>query len=224
MNLAGEIVNSEEEAFGENIGGHWGSLTTQPVKVETSSSTLQRSLMKNSKTANRKDCTNSYKQSKVKPMNMDGMVRLVELFIYRKMQGIWHPRQTTCSESYGVISMDQIREFGATYIDQAVRPAQDTYLLYMCLMNSISKAGESNIIIWSDQYMVHGLPSGTLLLNVIVQESHLDTNGTISSIHMKLSSLDSYILTIGADITKFNGYVKLLINSLAAHGKQQICS
>jgi hypothetical protein len=31
--------------------------------------------------------------------------------------------------------------------------------------------------------------------------------------------LDSYILTIGADITKFNGYVKLLIDSLAARGE-----
>jgi hypothetical protein len=36
---------------------------------------------------------------------------------------------------------------------------------------------------------------------------------------MKLSSLDLYILTIGADITKFNGYVELLIDLLLAHGE-----
>ena len=122
-------------------------------------------------------------------------------------------------ESYGMISMEQIRAFEETYIDQHVRPAQDTYLLYKCLMNSISKEGKSKIIIWSDQYTAKGLPSGSLLLKIIVRESHLDTNATISSIRTKLSSLDSYILTIGADITKFNGYVKLLIDSLAARGE-----
>jgi hypothetical protein len=86
-------------------------------------------------------------------------------------------------------------------------------------MNSISKEGKSKIMIWSDQNHVQGLPTGTLLLKVMVRESHLDTNATISSIFTKLSSLDSYILTIGADITKFNGYVKLLNDSLAARGE-----
>jgi hypothetical protein len=47
--------------------------------------------------------------------------------------------------------MDQIRGFEATYIDQQVRPAQDTCSLYKCLMNSISKEGKLKIIIWSDQ-------------------------------------------------------------------------
>jgi hypothetical protein len=115
-------------------------------------------------------------------------------------------------ESYGMISMEQIRAFEETYIPQQVRPAQDTYLMYKCLMNSISKEGKSKIIIWSDQYTVRGLPSGSLLLKIIIRESHLDTNATISSIRTKLSSLDSYI-------TKFNGYVKLLIDLLAAHGE-----
>ena len=35
----------------------------------------------------------------------------------------------------------------------------------------------------------------------------------------KLSALNSYILTIGCDITKFNAYVKDLINSLTARGE-----
>jgi hypothetical protein len=41
---------------------------------------------------------------------------------------------------------------------------------------------------------------------------------TITSIRTKLSDLDTYILTIGSDITQFNGYVRLLIDSLAARG------
>jgi hypothetical protein len=61
--------------------------------------------------------------------------------------------------------------------------------------------------------------SGNLLLKSIIRESHLDTNATTASIRNKLYSLDEYILTIGCDITKFNGYVRLLIASLAARGE-----
>ncbi len=38
-------------------------------------------------------------------------------------------------------------------------------------------------------------------------------------IQAKLSALDSYILTIGCDITKFNAYIKDLIDSLTARGE-----
>jgi len=38
-------------------------------------------------------------------------------------------------------------------------------------------------------------------------------------IQAKLSTLDSYIMTIRCDITKFNAYVKDLIDSLTARGE-----
>jgi hypothetical protein len=122
-------------------------------------------------------------------------------------------------ESYGTISMDEIRAFENTYISLPIRPAQDSYMMYKCLMNSITKEGKSKITIWSAQFTVNGYPSGNLLLKVIIRESHLDTNATVISIKTKLSSLDSYILTIGSDITKFNGYVKLLVDSLTSRGQ-----
>jgi hypothetical protein len=86
-------------------------------------------------------------------------------------------------------------------------------------MNSISKEGKNKILIWRQQYTVDEFSSGNLLLKIIIRESHLDTNATTSSIHTNLSNLDSYIMTIGSDITKFNGYVRLLIDSLAARGE-----
>jgi hypothetical protein len=122
-------------------------------------------------------------------------------------------------ENYGQISLDTILAFETTYIDQPIRPAQDTYMLYKCLMNSISKEGKSKIMIWRSQFHVGGLPSGNLLLKVIIRESHLDTNATISTIRTKLSNLDSYMLSIGGDIEKFNTYVKGLEESLTARGQ-----
>ncbi len=69
---------------------------------------------------------------------------------------------------------------------------------------------------WENEYIINNnqgtkTPSGNLLLKVIA---------TTQSIRMKLSNLDNYILKIGSDITKFNGYVKILVRSLEARGQK----
>jgi hypothetical protein len=120
---------------------------------------------------------------------------------------------------YGHIKIEKIRKWEEEYINKPVRPAQDSYLMHKCLMNSITKKGKDKITIWKDHYTVHNLASGNLLLKIIIRESHLDTNATISTIRGKLSSLDTYMLTINCDIIKFNSYVKLLLETLAARGE-----
>ena len=126
---------------------------------------------------------------------------------------------------YGTISIESITEFERTYLGQELRTAQDSYMLYMCLLNSLTKEAKMKIQIWENEYIILNqqgtrIPSGNLLLKVIIRESHLDTNATTQSIRTKLSNLDRYISTIGNDITKFNGYVKGLVQSLAARGER----
>ena len=122
-------------------------------------------------------------------------------------------------DNYGMISLQEMHTFDKTYIAQPIHAVQYSFMLFKCLMNSISKEGKNKILIWKKQYTIDGYSSGNLLLKIIIRESHLDTNATTASIRKKLSSLDTYILTIGSDITKFNGYVRLLIDSLAARGE-----
>ena len=122
-------------------------------------------------------------------------------------------------EHYGTIPIERIRQWDMQYLNAEVRPAQDAFMMHKCLMNSISKTGKDKVTIWKDQYTVLGRSSGNLLLKIIIRESHLDTNATTSSIRTKLASLDIYILTIGCNITKFNGHVKLLTDGLSARGQ-----
>ena len=122
-------------------------------------------------------------------------------------------------EQHGEITLQEIREFEETYIDQPNRSAQDTAQLYRCLMASLSKEGKRKILVWEDQYTIEDLGSGNLLLKIIVRESHLDTNATSTLIRTKLTELDSYLPTIGHDITKFNTYVKLLVDGLRSRGE-----
>lgn len=120
---------------------------------------------------------------------------------------------------HGEISMENIKEFEESYITGQNRAAQDSAQLYRCLMASISKEGKRKILVWETKYTVHGLGSGNLLLKTIIRESHLDTNATSSSIRTKLTELDKYLPTVGQDITKFNTYVKLMVEGLKSRGE-----
>ena len=128
-------------------------------------------------------------------------------------------------KEYGTVTMEQIANFEKSYLGAETRAAQDSYMLFKCLMNSLSKEARMKIETWEEEYMVTNdlgtmVPSGNLLLKVIIRESHLDTNATTQSIRMKMSNLDEYMSKIGSDITKFNSYVKLLEGSLVARGQK----
>jgi len=124
-------------------------------------------------------------------------------------------------ESYGSITLEQIVRSELRYIENQERKAQYTYMLYRCLMASLTAEAKKKVMIWSDQYHVgdNRMSSGVALLKIIIRESHLDTNATTNQIRTKLSSLDTYILTIDSDIGKFNQYVKLLLQSLTARNQ-----
>ena len=68
--------------------------------------------------------------------------------------------------------------------------------------------------------MPGGYKSGNLLLKIVIRESHLDTNATTSVLRLKLSALDTYIPKVNSVIVKFNTYVRLLLDSLAARGEE----
>ena len=126
---------------------------------------------------------------------------------------------------YGRVTLEQITDFEKSYLGTERREAQDNYMLYKCLMSSLTKEARMKIEGWENEYMIRNnqgtrVPSGNLLLKVLIRESHLDTNATTQSIRMKLSNLDDYMLKINSDITKFNGYVKILVRSLEARGQK----
>jgi len=122
-------------------------------------------------------------------------------------------------QQFGQITLQEVRNHAALYTQQEQRAAQDSMQLYQCLMASITKEAKAKVMIWRDEYMVLGTPSGACLLKIIIRESHIDTRATVRHIRDKLSSLDTYLPTIGFDIMKFNTYVRDLLDSLYARGE-----
>ena len=100
-----------------------------------------------------------------------------------------------------------------------MRAAQDTNMLYRCLINLLSKVWKAKVSVWNSQYKVNRIPSGNLLLKFIIREIHINTNATMPYIRTQLSSLDVDIGTIGSDISKFNTHVKLLLEGISEIGE-----
>ena len=129
---------------------------------------------------------------------------------------------------YGRIPIDLIRVHNTTYLNQQTRKVQDNYMLYQCLMASLSTIGRNKIANLKAEYTIdiqvadgtaREVRSGPLLLKIIIRESHIDTNATTGKIRLQLSSLDKYIHTVGHDMPKFNNYVRSLVEQLQARGE-----
>lgn len=121
--------------------------------------------------------------------------------------------------NHGEITLEQVKAHVQAYINGQTRAAQDSMQVYQCMMNSLSKIGREKITVWRDQYHVGSLPSGALLLKIIIRESHSDTQAQTAYIRNQLSSLDTYMESVGSDVEKFNIHVRSLVQQLKARGE-----
>lgn len=120
---------------------------------------------------------------------------------------------------YGQIDMATIKAHVETYIQRRTRKAQDSMMLYQSLKDSLTDDARAMINLYESEYHVAGIPSGPLLLKVIIRESNNDTNATVKFIRERLSSLDTYMTSIDSDIAKFNQYVQGNIIALSSRGE-----
>ena len=116
--------------------------------------------------------------------------------------------------NHGELDLEDVLRFEKSYINLTAGAAQDTNMIYHCLVGFLSKVGRTKVMVWEDQYKIKGRPSGNLLIKIIICESHLDSNATTTLIRNQLISLDHFITTVGCDITKFNAHVQLLLEGL----------
>ena len=56
--------------------------------------------------------------------------------------------------NHSEINLNMIKIYKETYIGKESRSAQDTNMLYHCLMNSLSEVGKSKVSMWNSQYKV----------------------------------------------------------------------
>ena len=122
-------------------------------------------------------------------------------------------------DAYGTIEFSQVVAWEDTYLRKKGRQAQDSAMLYQCLMASMTDEFQNKALLYRDKFNKNGKKYGVALLKIILRESHLDTNATISTLKTRLSSLDVYMGQCNSDIIKFNEYVKVTLGELHARGE-----
>jgi hypothetical protein len=118
-------------------------------------------------------------------------------------------RQENLIDNYGNITLDQVVTSELQYIEEQGRERQDSYMLYKCLVASLTVEARRKVSLWSAQYRIgdNNVCSGMAFLKIIIRESHLDTNATTNQIRTKLSNLDQYIMTISTDSTTTSSHL-----------------
>jgi hypothetical protein len=120
---------------------------------------------------------------------------------------------------YGVITMHQIQEHACTYIATQTRQAQNNYMLYMCLQNSLSTTARATVQQHEDEYQLTiagtRYNSGAAYFKVMLKKAYTDTNATAKNLRNQIADLRLYIVKINFDITVFNEYVRDRVNELA---------
>lgn len=124
-------------------------------------------------------------------------------------------------ESYGELTYKDVKDHAMTYINTETRSAQDSMMLYLCIMATLTEAGQKKIrnrgltnpFVYGDKGV------GTLLLKVVIMVSHIDTRATVTQVRTKLSSLDRMMKDVNSDVQQFNDQVLVLASKLHSRGE-----
>eukprot|EP00978_Attheya_sp_CCMP212_P033086 scaffold131938_cov70-Attheya_sp.AAC.2 len=122
-------------------------------------------------------------------------------------------------EAYGQISMANVQMHVLTYIDQPMRDAQNSFMVYECLSKSLQVSALNDVLTKIETFTERNLQSGPLFLNTIIKKAAINTRSTTTHVRTSLSSLDRYILTIDCDLHLLHLYVKGLKRDLTARGE-----
>jgi hypothetical protein len=122
---------------------------------------------------------------------------------------------------YGMIPIASVRDHAMTYYADHSKQAQDSFMLCQCLLSSLGLDFLKTITADTSAYhlppivIADGLiPSGPLLLKLIISRAHVDTRATVSFLRTSLTVLDEKMIELDSNVVAFNAYVKAQVKAL----------
>ena len=100
------------------------------------------------------------------------------------------------------------------------RMAQDSMMLYLFLMNSLTDAARLAILADKELYHVNGHPSGVCFLKVLIGRSSIDTNAKISMLRQRIARLPEKMKEMKGNVREFNLYVAEQRDQLLGRGAE----
>ena len=127
------------------------------------------------------------------------------------------PTKNLCT-SHGEIKLSHLKAFCSSFVGQQTRAAQDDYMLYMALVNSVSVQAFSDLSNLAEEFTINGSKSGALFLWTIVYESEGTASYDPDLIRTQLSQAASKFQQLQQSVKEFNNWVNLKLKQLKATG------
>ena len=121
--------------------------------------------------------------------------------------------------NHGRFTLEHLRAFSATFINNQARAAQDNIQMVKCILSSLTLPGFRKINTWHSDWHIGDRPVAYLLIKVIIRESYIDTQATTRILRDHLSSSPAKLEELKGDIDQFNAFVKVTMDQLAARGE-----
>ena len=115
--------------------------------------------------------------------------------------------------NYGQMSLQDVQTKALTYVRMQGREAQDAYMLYNFLIESLTDAFKAQVLLYEQDYTIMpmgGLPSmkdGPTLLKRIIMLTYIDNRATTTHIRETLIDMTYQLTNLQGDITAFNDWV-----------------
>jgi hypothetical protein len=126
---------------------------------------------------------------------------------------------------FGEISYAQVRDHALTYYTRQTKQAQDAFMAYFCIYDSLDVEFVKRINMQTEKFYLpptannaQRTPNAAMLLKVVISEAHVDTRATLSHIRMQLTQLDEKMQELDFNVEDFNLYVHGKIKGLTSRG------
>ena len=125
---------------------------------------------------------------------------------------------------YGWMSLQDMQAKALTYVGIQGREAQDTYMLYNFLIESLTDSFRAQVLLYEQDYTITpmgGQPSmkdGPTLLKRLIMLTYIDNRATTAHIQETLIDMANRLTNLQGDITSFNNWVREQVRQLAARG------
>ena len=121
--------------------------------------------------------------------------------------------------NYGQLTMEEIADQSNKYIVSKYWKAHNNIQTYHCIMNTLTKEDQYKILEERIRYLPKFHPSGPMLFKLITKKATTNTRQTGGKLWDNLSSLDTYMATVGENLEGFNHCIKLNYEGLKTRGE-----
>lgn len=121
--------------------------------------------------------------------------------------------------SHRMLSIENVRAHAAAYVGQQTRLAQDSFMLYEFLRDSLTDSARIRISVEDSKFKVNGTRDGPSYLKVVLMKFHVETNATNFHLRESLHRLPQKMKDLKSNIAVFNDHVHNVILNLAAGGE-----